>query len=668
MTIDEVVMLLKASQTNGLTPLQEIVLRSSWEGKTYTSIALEAHYGEERVRKVASHLWQLLSDFWGEPINKANFRPSLELRRLTKVHQQLIKEFNRTATAVSLEFPSGPVSLNSRFYIARPPIEELAYAEIAEPGSVICIRASKKMGKSSLILRILAQAKNQGFRTVSLDFQQAEKAVFDNLDRFLRWFCANVSRELQLEPKLNDYWDEEMGSKISCSIYFQTYLLTKVQTPLVLVLNEVDWVFSYPEIAADFLPLLRSWYEQAKRVEVWQKLRLVLVYSTEILVPLKLTQSPFNIGLPIKLPNFTKEQVQELAQRHGLDWADTKDADRLMAMLGGHPYLVRLALYHLLGKGGLEGNLQRLLQQAPTEAGIYHEYLRQYVLALGEKPELGAAFYEVIHATGNVKLAPEIAYKLQSMGLIHLEGDRITPACELYRLYFGRHLNSNSDLSNHRFEQLAKENQQLRVLSTLDELTQLANRRSFDTQLQIEWRNAAKEGTSLSLILCDIDYFKIYNKTYGYSLGDNCLQQIAKAINYCVNHSREHSSALSVSSRITYPRFEVLATDKTANTQDEQSLVLVARYGGEEFAILTQANANSAVYLAEQIRQRVKALGMKCEYPGIGGLPATVLTVSVGVASIIPQVTTEPNTLVNAAERALNQAKRQGRDRVVLDE
>ena len=161
-----------------------------------------------------------------------------------------------------------------------------------------------------------------------------------------------------------------MGSKVSCSIYFQKYLLSALSSPLVLVLNEVEWVFEYQEIIGELLPLVRSWHEQAKRVEIWQKLHLVLVYSTEILVPIKLTQLPFNIDLTINLPSFTKEQVQDLAQRHGLDWIDGKDADSLMAMVGGNPYFVRLALYHLVGKGGLKGNLGQLLQQAPTEAGI----------------------------------------------------------------------------------------------------------------------------------------------------------------------------------------------------------------------------------------------------------------------------------------------------------
>lgn len=662
MSIDEVVLLLKISLPNALTPLQEMILRSSWEGKTYTSIAVEAHYGEERVRKVASHLWQLLNDFWKEPINKSNFRQKLEARHLTKAQQQLIQEFHRKNEAITLEFPSAPVSLNSRFYISRPPVEELVYTEIMEPGSVICIKAPKKMGKSSLILRILSHAVNLGYRTVNLDFQQADKAVFSNLDKFLRWFCANVSRELGLEPRLNDYWDEEMGSKVSCSLYFQGYLLSALQSPLVLVLNEVDWVFEYPEIAGDFLPLLRSWYEQAKLVEIWQNLRLVLAYSMEIFVPLRLTQSPFNFGLPIKLPNFTKEQVQDLAQRHGLDWKNGSEAERLMGMVGGQPYLVRLALYHLTGKGGLESNLGKLLQQAPTEAGIYNEYLRQYLLILREELQLRAAFYEIITASNAVKLEPVVANKLYGMGLVNIEGERCTPACKLYQMYFREQLDIE-DNNEARVEQLEKENQQLRVLSGLDDLTQMVSRRHFNTYFQIDWQKATHNRTPLSLILCDIDYFKIYNKTYGNTLGDDCLRQIANVINYCVKHPLVHnnfSSGCLDASRL----FE---TSKNENSIYEPNSVLVARYGGEEFAIVIPADGGIAVHIAENIREQVKALEIPCDYPGIGGLPASVLTVSLGVASMVPEPETESETLVSAAEKALILAKRRGRDRVVLN-
>jgi len=430
MNIDQVLQVLSVSQKKPLTPLQELVLRLSWEGKTYNYMAAEIHYGAQSIREVASHLWQLLSKVFGEPISKTNFRHTLELRPFTKAQQEQIEK-QPSNTIHTLEFPSGPVMLSSRFYITRPPIEEFAYREITAPGCVIRIRGSSKMGKSSLMLRIINYATSIGYRSVNLDFQQADSTVFCNLDKFLRWFCANISSKLELESKLDEYWDEDIGSKVSCTNYFQRYLLENLTCPLVLALNEVNRVFEYPAIAQEFLPLLRSWHELAKQTEIWQKLRLLVAYSTEIYIPLKLNQSPFNIGLPLKLPAFTIKQVQDLAQRHGLDWRDGKEAKQLMSMVGGHPYLVRLALYHV-SQGKL--TLKELLQQAATESGIYNDHLRRLLAALQEEPELAAAVKKLI-AAQDVKLESMLAYKLESLGLIKLECDRAKFSCELYRLY-----------------------------------------------------------------------------------------------------------------------------------------------------------------------------------------------------------------------------------------
>ncbi len=292
------------------------------------------------------------------------------------------------------------------------------------------------MGKSSLLLRILDRANSLGCRTVSLDFQQAEEAVLDNLDKFLRWFCANISRHLELPPLLDDYWDEDMGSKVSCTIYLQQYILTEINSPLVLALNEVNRIFEYPKIAREFLPLLRSWHEEAKRTETLGKLRLIVLHSTEIYIPLKLTESPFNIGWPLQLPYFTEEQILALAQRYGLDWTDSPDAERLMAMVGGHPYLVRLALYHLYQKAI---TLDLLLEEAPTIGGIYKDYLRSFWVTLQEEPELAIALKQVVKSKQGVELDPIVASKLVSMGLIHIDNNRCTLSCELYRLYFGSH-------------------------------------------------------------------------------------------------------------------------------------------------------------------------------------------------------------------------------------
>ncbi|MGB3655617.1 MAG: AAA-like domain-containing protein, partial [Rivularia sp. (in: cyanobacteria)] len=460
------------------------------------------------------------------------------------------------------------------------------------------------------------------YKTVNLDFQQADKAIFINLNRFLRWFCSNISRELGLDARLDDYWDEEMGIKISCSIYFEAYLLSSLETPVVIVLNEVDLVFEHPEIASDFLPLLRSWYEQAKRVDIWQKLRIVLTYSTEIIVPLNLSQSPFNIGLPLKLPAFTKEQVQNLAQLYGLDWMDACNTDKLMAMVGGHPYLVRLALYYLRRNKNDPESLKLLLQQAPTQAGIYNSHLRRYVLMLLDDLQLKSVFCELIAANSPRKLEAIVAYRLQSMGLIKLDGDNASVACELYRLYFR--------------EQLSK--LELRFDSNLDPLTQLINRPYFDICLQRLWQQSKR--AELSLILCDIDYFKYYNKNYGTTAGDKCLQQIA-------NTMRDR-------------------VDVSLDSGDRNSKI-IARYAGDKFAVVIPVNEAIAFSIAEDIKEKIQALAIESEYPGMGGLPAEVITVTVGVASTIPP-NIEPVTLLKIAESALYQAKRKGRNCVALSQ
>ena len=77
--------------------------------------------------------------------------------------------------------------------------------------------------------------------------------------------CANISLKLDLKPMLDDYWDEDIGSKVSCTIYLKMHILKTLNTPLVLALNEVNKIFEYPQIAQDFFPLLRSWHEEAKQ-------------------------------------------------------------------------------------------------------------------------------------------------------------------------------------------------------------------------------------------------------------------------------------------------------------------------------------------------------------------------------------------------------------------
>lgn len=336
-----------------------------------------------------------------------------------------------------IELPDGPVPLNSIFYIERPPIESRCYETITQPGALIRIKAPKQMGKTSLLDRIVDYASQQSYQTVRLNFLQAENAVFNTLDKFLRWFCACVSHKLQLPSQLDDYWDKDRGSIVNCTTYFEAHLLEQINSPLVLALDEVDRIFQSSEITQGFFPMLRSWHEEAKTLDIWEQLRLIVVHSTEDYGPLDINQSPFNVGLPVELTEFTQEQVQDLADRHQLNWNNIQ-VQQLMAMVGGHPYLVRLAFYYL---GEQDLTLDNLLQDAPTDTGIYEVHLRRHLGSLIENPELALALKEVVRAPEPVRLETMQAYKLYRMGLIQRIRDRVVPRCQLYQLYFQERLN-----------------------------------------------------------------------------------------------------------------------------------------------------------------------------------------------------------------------------------
>jgi hypothetical protein len=337
-------------------------------------------------------------------------------------------------------YPDGPVPLDSPFYIERPPIEELVYREITQPGCVIRIRGPREMGKSSLVQRLLAFAEAQGYRTVNLNCNQIDSDCLTDLNKLLRCICFSIATELGIDPNLNDIWDEEVGCKLNCSFYLQSYLLKQIQSPVVLVLNEVDRFFEYPHIATDFFALLRSWCEEARQNLNWQKLKLVVVYSTEDYATLDINRSPFNIGLPIRLSDFTQQQVEDLAQRHGLDWSAGKESAQLMSLVGGHPALIRIALYYICSQ---VITLEDLVQEVLANGGIYRYHLWRHWAKLQEKPSLAKIYEKVVTTEESISLNPIEAYKLDSMGLICFEGDRILPRCELYRAYFAKQKRDN---------------------------------------------------------------------------------------------------------------------------------------------------------------------------------------------------------------------------------
>lgn len=179
------------------------------------------------------------------------------------------------------------------------------------------------------------------------------------------------------------------------------------------------------------------------------------------------------------------------------------------------------------------------------------------------------------------------------------------------------------ELDNERIQQLADE---LERLSFLDGLTGLANRRYFDSNFDKAWRSGMRDLTPLSLVMLDVDFFKRFNDHYGHQQGDQCLKEIARAISFV-----------------------------TARPQD-----LAARYGGEEFVLLFPRTDNLAArHLTTRILEKVRAL----EMPHAVSDAASIVTVSAGIATVIPSPDLDKEALLQAADQALYKAKSQGRDR-----
>lgn len=342
-----------------------------------------------------------------------------------------------TSSAIVWEEPEGPVTLGSPFYIERPPAEIKCYEAITQPGALIRIKAPSKMGKTSLMVRVLAYAQQQGWSTARLNLRMAGHPILQDLDQFLQWFCTSVTEELSLPNSFADYWQ---GSKLTplprCTDYLKRYVLTQLPANLVLGLDEVDQLFKYQDVAQDFFGMLRSWHEDGKEIPLLQKLHLILVHSREVYIPLSVDLSPFNVGTPVALSHFNQSGIEALIRRHYLDLSES-DQEDLITLVGGHPYLLRMSLY-LLARGWK--TLAELLEEAPTDGDLFGDHLRRYLRYLRADQDLAEVFRQVIHAQQPIVIGDSEGFKLTSMGLVIYKGKRVAPTCDLYRRYFQDHL------------------------------------------------------------------------------------------------------------------------------------------------------------------------------------------------------------------------------------
>jgi len=429
----------KLKTKKNLNALQKNICEGILLGKKYEEIALESFCSIEHIKKTSAYLLKVLSEQLKEKVTKTSLRSAIE--RLIREKQQEKIEFGDEENKISNQIPfflcQETISMESSLYIERPPIENNCIQEIQKKGSLLRIKSPQKMGKTSLIAKIISLTKKD-YHIVYLNLNLADKEFFSDLDLFLKWFCLSIVDQLNIADNLEEYWKSIYGVKRRCNKYFEKYLFEHIKQPLLIIIDEVDKIFLH-SIADDFYGLLRAWHEQAKagqNSEKWQKLRLLLSYSTEEYLIKDINQSPFNVGVEINLPEFTVQQMVDLAHKHSLNLSEI-EIEQLMLLIGGHPYLAQIAFHYLITT---KISVNDFFNLALTEAGPYSNYLRRNLRNIQQDSNLIEALKILLRSNESVELISLLKFKLYSLGIVNFEGNKVKIKHQLYRHYLQNNL------------------------------------------------------------------------------------------------------------------------------------------------------------------------------------------------------------------------------------
>jgi len=331
----------------------------------------------------------------------------------------------------SLREPGGATRLSSEFYIVREGDEQLHNELSRSYGTTMTIRAPRQTGKSSLLIRGVAQVQAHGSEVISIDLQPLDDSYMQSLDSFLRYFATVILSKLRLATsEVEKAWQSALGPSDKITYLMENYVLPQIDTKIILAIDEADRLLKTP-FHDSFFGLLRFWHNNRAMNELWDKLNILIVISTEPHLLIEdITRSPFNVGLRITLQDFDRDQVSELNLRYRKPFAEHELSD-VMDFLNGHPYLTRKAMYTLVTK---TMSWQQLKHIATAQSSPFGDHLRRYLWLLHDQPQLRAALQHVMthhHCPDEM-----LFYRLLQAGLV--KGDDASTCqfrCGLYEVY-----------------------------------------------------------------------------------------------------------------------------------------------------------------------------------------------------------------------------------------
>jgi DNA-binding winged helix-turn-helix (wHTH) protein len=323
--------------------------------------------------------------------------------------------------------PTGALVPDSPFYIKRETDDEL-YAAVARRDTLVLVKGSRQVGKSSLLAYGIKYARELGRTIVVTDFQSLNSEAFASIDRLFYALAERIAYQLELNfpPPA---WKSSFSPNMNFENYMRTEVLPRAKQDLFWCMDEVDRL-SVRAYKNDFFGLLRSWHNFR-----WAPFTIALAYATEAhLLITDPNQSPFNVGTRVILKDFTVAEVAELDRRYGSPLGDA--VEDYCKLLGGHPYLVHYGLYKMTHD---KLSLASLQAQLDRPDGPFGDHLHRVLSTLIQQEELGRAVCAILR--GEPGLSSPDFYRLRSAGI--LAGDSPHDAalrCELYSIYLRKHL------------------------------------------------------------------------------------------------------------------------------------------------------------------------------------------------------------------------------------
>jgi len=359
--------------------------------------------------------------------------PDYEYIRTWNISKGILPKIKKIDNALMIEEPKGAVPPKSPFYIERD-IDERCKAQIVQSHALIRIKAPRQYGKTSILQRISKYAVDQNHKIIDINFQEFAESELNNLETLLPFICGFASDALDIPEKIDEYFAPKFRTiKMKCSLYFERYLLKEYKGNIILALDEADRLFAYPQVSNEFFGLLRAWHEDSKIKSDWSRLKMIITYSTEAQYAItNMNQSPFNVGMQVNLLDFTENEVAELAKRHRLHLS-ANDVKLLMQEIGGHPYLVRKALYEIVNQGI---SIADFINNAAEDGSYFNDHLNTHLQYLQRNPDKFDALKKILsQQQPQDHLACEA---LRAIGLVKGTAPNYRVSFKLYDEYFKR--------------------------------------------------------------------------------------------------------------------------------------------------------------------------------------------------------------------------------------